>query len=147
MGSQTHTSLRNAIVQLLSAHGVFCWANETTGIWDAKRKAFRTNRKRLKGIADILGILRDGRLLAIEVKVGKDTLSEEQQFFLNRIGGNNGVAFVAWSLDDVIRHFGLEDKRRGYGTKTDATKDDAGRTPSAHQATTRNSQATARGGD
>ena len=54
------------------------------------------------GVADILGILPDGRFLAIEVKTKKGQLSLHQGIFLTEITKNNGVAFVAHSLDEAI---------------------------------------------
>ena len=100
---RTHTQLRDAIVAWLNAVGIFAWANETIGIWDPKRQAYRTNKKRLKGVADILGVLSDGRFLAVEVKVGKDRCSEEQQYFLQRVQRQGGIAIVARSIEDVRR--------------------------------------------
>lgn len=55
-----------------------------------------------KGSSDILGILKGGRLLAIEVKNSKGKLSPEQEEFLHEINQRDGWAFVARSLDDVI---------------------------------------------
>lgn len=126
MPKQTHTSLRNAIVQLLTSFGIFCWANETTGMWDAKRGAYRANRKRLRGVSDILGVLRDGRFLAIEVKVGRDKCSEAQEHFIATITARNGVAFVARSVDDVLSHFGMEDQVRDGHKAAKAKEGDEG---------------------
>jgi len=59
----------------------------------------------IDGISDIIGCLGGkygGRYLAIEVKVGKNKLSEKQQEFLNKIKRCGGIAIVAYSLDDVI---------------------------------------------
>ena len=54
------------------------------------------------GISDIIGCDKNGRFVAIEVKKkgGKPTL--EQTFFLERVSHNNGIAILAYSLDDVI---------------------------------------------
>lgn len=57
----------------------------------------------LKGVSDILGILKDGRLLAIEVKVGYNKVTTEQNDFINQINTCGGLAFVARSLDDLRR--------------------------------------------
>ncbi len=56
------------------------------------------------GCSDILGQLRDGRILAVEVKAPGGRLSESQQIFLNRVRAAGGVAFVATSAVDVIRN-------------------------------------------
>jgi len=56
---------------------------------------------RIRGISDILGILPDGRFLAVEVKTKKGRVSPEQQVFLDRINALHGVGFVARSIEDV----------------------------------------------
>jgi hypothetical protein len=53
------------------------------------------------GCADVLGQMADGRFLAIEVKVGRDTLSGDQEAFLSRVRAAHGVAIEARSIDDV----------------------------------------------
>jgi len=105
--SVTETSIRNGIVQWLTAYHVFAWPNDTVGIYDAKSGGFRTNPKRLRGVADILGIVGDGKLLAIEVKRGRNKCSEEQTYFLDRIRQGGGVAMVARCVRDVRK--GLAD--------------------------------------
>lgn len=53
------------------------------------------------GCPDIVGQLRDGRFLAIEVKrAGKDA-TEKQLEFLGRVHRNHGLAFVARSAADA----------------------------------------------
>jgi len=54
-----------------------------------------------KGISDIIGVLKDGRFLAIEIKTQQGRLSEEQREFLDSVSRSGGLAFVARSLDDV----------------------------------------------
>lgn len=54
------------------------------------------------GVADILGIYQ-GRMLAIEVKGPKGRVSEKQQEFIDTVNECGGIAFVARSVDDVIR--------------------------------------------
>ncbi len=55
-----------------------------------------------KGCPDVLGQLKDGRLLGVEVKAQTGRLRPEQAFFLERIRGAGGVAFVARDLRDVL---------------------------------------------
>lgn len=56
-----------------------------------------------KGCADILGMLKDGRWLAIECKSHNGRPTPDQTAFLRTVRDNNGVAGVAWSLDDAVR--------------------------------------------
>ena len=56
-----------------------------------------------KGISDILGILRGGRMLAIEVKTParRKQVSIWQKDFIDRINNAGGLAFVATSIEEV----------------------------------------------
>lgn len=58
-----------------------------------------------KGISDILGIYH-GRPLAIEIKRPGGIVTPAQMKFLQEVNKEGGIAFVAYSVDDVIR--GLE---------------------------------------
>ncbi|WP_287602702.1 VRR-NUC domain-containing protein [Thiothrix sp.] len=55
------------------------------------------------GCSDIIGMLTDGRFLAIEVKSRTGRLSEEQAAFLDCVNAGGGVGIVARSVDDVIK--------------------------------------------
>lgn len=55
------------------------------------------------GQADILGMLEDGRFLAIECKSTSGRLTRSQLEFLNRVNLGGGVALVARSVEDVAR--------------------------------------------
>jgi hypothetical protein len=55
----------------------------------------------LKGSADILSCLPDGRFLAIEVKAEHGRLSPEQRQFLADIKAQGGMAIVAKSYRDI----------------------------------------------
>ena len=61
------------------------------------------------GIPDIIGCFK-GRMIGIEVKSQKGTVSEYQKAFIDRINQAGGLAFVARSLDDVIEGLGLQDR-------------------------------------
>ena len=53
------------------------------------------------GAADVIGCYR-GRYVAVEVKAGKDVLSEKQLEWLNDARRAGGVTVIAYSLQDVI---------------------------------------------
>ena len=59
------------------------------------------------GCADLLGQLRDGRFLAVEVKTRTGRLSPAQQAFLATVAKNGGVALIARSVEDVSRALDL----------------------------------------
>lgn len=55
-----------------------------------------------KGACDLLGILAPlGRWFCIELKVGKNKPSNDQNLFMNLIRSKGGFAKPAWSVDEV----------------------------------------------
>lgn len=64
----------------------------------------RINRSKYlhNGISDILGIWKT-KMLCIEVKAPGGKLSDQQKVFLERMASLGAIAFVAYSLDDVVR--------------------------------------------
>lgn len=55
----------------------------------------------LKGSSDNIGIARDGKFIAVEIKTGKDVLRPEQIAFRDLILENNGYHFVIRSEKDI----------------------------------------------
>lgn len=99
--------IQNQILAYLKIKGIFCWNAKTQGTFDPRRGTFRKLSNLKKGVSDILGILPSGRLLAIEVKRPGGRVSPEQKDFIKNINDNNGLAFVAYSLEDVIEKLKL----------------------------------------
>ena len=56
----------------------------------------------LHGISDIIGIY-GGKYMAIEVKRAGQNPTDKQQQFLDRVNYEGGIAFVAYSVQDVIQ--------------------------------------------
>ncbi len=56
------------------------------------------------GQPDIMGMLKGGRLLAVEVKRPSGKVTPEQAEFLAKASTNGGCAFVARSIDDCYLH-------------------------------------------
>ena len=86
------SELTNQVIDFIYRSGGYAWRASSTGIYDDKLQRFRLAPK--KGVSDVLGCYR-GRLLAIEVKIGKDRLSPEQQGFLKNVEHHGGSVFVA----------------------------------------------------
>jgi len=63
----------------------------------------RRVRAGFAGQSDILGMLIDGRFLAIECKRPGGQLSQDQHAFLSRVIRYGGVGFMAQGVDDVVR--------------------------------------------
>lgn len=60
-----------------------------------------------KGVSDILGCYR-GRMLAIEVKAPGYHPSKDQMIFIDNVIAAGGIAFIAYSVEDVIENLGIE---------------------------------------
>lgn len=94
--------IETAILNRLFELGIFAWKNHTTGTYDAKSGGFRRNSTyAIKGVSDILGVLPNGRFMAIEVKSMTGRVSLSQKKFLGRVEKLGGIGFVARSVKDV----------------------------------------------
>ena len=89
------------VLKALNTHPAVAWCERMNS--GAARMGGRFVRFGFKGCPDVLGQLKDGRLLACEVKSKTGRLRPEQTIFLERIRGAGGVAFVARDLRDVLR--------------------------------------------
>lgn len=101
----TEHELQNQIIEYLNYKWYFVWKNNTGSFpieSNGKTRYFRGGKK---GSSDILGIHKDGsgRMICIECKVGKNKTTPAQDIFLEEIRKRGGVAFVAYSLEDVIK--------------------------------------------
>jgi len=87
------------ILQYLFDQRVFAWRQNTVGI--PTERGWRTAAK--TGVADILAVLpKNGRLLAVEVKTGRDTLRPEQLGFGRNIEAMGGVYLVVKDFPDFL---------------------------------------------
>lgn len=91
--------LVKSIIHYLALKRYFCWRNNTGGFRD-KRDHFYTFGK--VGSGDILGLTHLGRFFSIEAKVKGKLPTDHQKEFMKRVNESGGLAFTAYSLDDVI---------------------------------------------
>lgn len=103
--------LKRQILEFLKLNGIFAWNNRNVGVYNPKYKTYIPSQ--IKGISDIIGILPSGKFLAIEVKVNYNKPTEHQKWFLETIKKYNGVAILAYSLDDVINALKEEGLKNG----------------------------------
>ena len=101
------------VLKALKAHPAVCWCERMNS--GAARVGGRFVRFGFTGCPDVLGQLRDGRLLGVEVKAPRGKLRPEQAVFLERINGAGGLAFVARDCRDVIREL---NRPTGHGEPT-----------------------------
>lgn len=106
--------VQTEILDWLNSNGIFAFRVNTTGIYDARTGVYRRPGKFfMKGCSDIVGLMPNGRFLAIECKAIKGRLSPEQATFIDKIKRQGGFAMVARSLEDVKGAlYGLDDNGR-----------------------------------
>lgn len=101
MKKVSEKDIQDAILDYLKVIGIFAWRQNTGCMEINEGSNRRFIRFGLVGMSDILGVLPDGRMLAIEVKTDKGKTTEYQEAFLNKVKDSNGVSFVARSIEDV----------------------------------------------
>ena len=90
--SSPANDLTNQVINHIYLAGGFSYRSSSVGVFDTKRMHFRAAAK--KGVADVIGCFK-GRFIAVEIKIGTDRLSDEQDGFLKNIQHAGGVAIVA----------------------------------------------------
>lgn len=109
-------ALTRSILQYLADIKVKAWRNQTgalraEGSGNARSRFVRFGEK---GSADIFAIAPpDGKFIGIEVKAGKDKMSEAQVQWHLEVRAMGGVTIEARSIDDVISYF--QDEKIGIG--------------------------------
>lgn len=93
-------ALKQLICEWLDTQKSKCvfWVTQSIGIRGRKNNS----RWSCKGISDINGIWQ-GKPLFIEVKVSGNKPSEDQVSFIENAKRHGAIAFVAYSLDDVVK--------------------------------------------
>jgi len=71
----------------------------TCGLVKVKNSRMRVG---FPGLSDITGMLKNGKYFAIEVKTEIGKISEQQQWFIDIVNKNNGIAGIARNVDDVV---------------------------------------------
>lgn len=88
------------VLQALRGNPAVAWVErQNTG---AAKVGGRFIRFGWRGCSDLIGMLKDGRLLAVEVKAPGGRLRPEQAEFLSLVRRFGGVAFVARNAAEVI---------------------------------------------
>ncbi|MDR0496749.1 MAG: VRR-NUC domain-containing protein [Treponema sp.] len=101
--------IKTAILHYLERRGFMAWNNPSGAVRIAPKRWISFGKK---GSSDIIGVLPDGRFLAVEVKAPHGRLSPEQAAFLEKVRGAGGMAVVVKSwreLDELLRREGYAD--------------------------------------
>jgi len=94
---------RNILRVINMQFGCVAYRVNNVGVWDEAKKIHRGGNTE-KGLPDIWACIR-GKFVVIEVKAGKDKMSEHQEARRQEIERAKGVYFVARSTDDFIKWF------------------------------------------
>jgi hypothetical protein len=79
----------------------FCWRNNTGGFRNKRDHFYQFGKV---GSGDILGVKKPtGQFFSIEVKKKGKKPTDHQIEFMGKVQSAGGIAFVAYSVDDVIR--------------------------------------------
>ena len=98
--------IQRAILDLLERHPKVAWAQRmNTG---AVKRHGRMIRFGFPGCPDIIGQMKDGRILGLEVKKDGGYASIEQRSQIALMQLHGAVAAVVWSVDDVLDILKLE---------------------------------------
>lgn len=103
--STPESAVLTACLDWLTLRGVYHWRHFNAGVYDPVHKVHRKPPKGWKpGVADIIGILPDGRLLAVEIKrPDSGKLSKTQAAFLDAVNRLGGLALCVRGVDELER--------------------------------------------
>lgn len=99
------TELTNKIIHQFYTDGAYAWRQSSTGVYDEKAGHYRTAAK--KGVSDILACFK-GMLIAIEIKIGSDRLSDEQKGFRDNILHVGGFAATVSDFEEFEEWWGAK---------------------------------------
>ena len=101
------------VIQALRTHDAVAWVRrQNTG---AAKVGGRFIKFGWAGCTDLLGMMKDGRLLAVECKrPNGGKISVEQAHFISMVNEFGGCAFVATSATDVFNNLGVDNASDGY---------------------------------
>lgn len=89
-----------AVLATLEMHPKVAWvARMNSGAFQIEGRFIKAG---FKGCSDIIGMLKGGRMLAVECKSSKGKESADQAAFGERVARDGGLYFVARSVDDVM---------------------------------------------
>lgn len=101
MGSRESELIGAAIEFLTYTCGAFVWRNNTGAAVSGSGDRRRFWRFGKRGAPDIIGCAFDGRMIGIEVKTGRTTLTPDQRAFIEELRTRGAIAGVIRSLDDL----------------------------------------------
>ena len=103
----TEKTIQTDIMLLLGKHPLIAWSYVTSTGTFKGIKGGRPFTIGVPGMPDIMGQMKDGRMIGIEVKKPGEVPTADQILFMDMINGNNGLSFWVDSVEKV--HFYLNE--------------------------------------
>ena len=97
----SEANIMNDCMIALSKAGCLIWRNNTGVLNDANGRPIKFGL--CKGSADLIGIAKDGRFLAVECKTRTGRVRPEQELFIAAVQKAGGRAGVARSVQDSLK--------------------------------------------
>lgn len=95
------SQIQTAILKKLQSKGFYVWRNNNGATYDHRIGGYRHNPYARRGVADIIGVLPDGRHLEIEVKTKTGKQSPDQAIHQKRVEELGGLYILARSVKDI----------------------------------------------
>lgn len=95
--------IQKVILDYLQLKGINAWRTNSGIQFSTYKDRSYITRLAPRGTPDIIGFLNNGKFLGIEIKKPGGIVSDDQNIFIDKINKAGGLAFVAFSLDDVIK--------------------------------------------
>ena len=90
--------LVNQVLAYLTLKKHYVWRQNTGAMTTKEGRFIKFGHK---GISDVLGVARDGKMIAIECKIKPNKPTQFQVDFLDEIKRRGGYAVLAYELEDV----------------------------------------------
>ncbi len=115
---QNTNSLTKGCIDLLNTNGYKVWRNNNNAVYDVKKKCFRTpSEGSINGVPDIIGYKKgddknltssSAKFIGIEIKTGKDKLSQEQVIFADDCIQHNATYLVVHNVQQLATYLGIK---------------------------------------
>ena len=92
-----------ACIKTLFTLGCYVWRNNTGSYTPEGSNRFIRYGK--VGSADIIGVMKGGKFIAVECKSGKNQQTEPQKLFQKYIEEKGGIYILAHSVDELLEKY------------------------------------------
>ncbi|HWZ21481.1 MAG TPA: hypothetical protein VNW06_02440 [Cytophagaceae bacterium] len=100
----TSNDLTAAIITYLKLKGCFAARINCQGTYSQKLKKYIYSGS-TKGLGDISAIISGGRHLSVEIKIGKDKMSDRQEIVKMQVEASGGLFFIAKDFESFYNWF------------------------------------------